>query len=199
MISIRTEFINEQAHTSQQRINLIMDHENNTSFGNLNNWARKLKTDATTDTKDISIPLLFELISKTEALPSPTETNGIDLKKIYSVLANLMAGYPIEKLDAASEAFLKECYKVSNQWKQLFVYVINWRLFIVYVQDLLEEVNETDVKGLKRAVHILNANDETDPLAAVSDILDRADRNLVKVLSNDEMNPLNLPLPFTER
>lgn len=91
-----------------------MERESNAAFVNLNEWATELRGNAPSDTNDCCVPLVLELISRTEAFPTPDEMNGIDLKRIYGVLANLMAGYPVEELDPASKEFLKGCYKVNH-------------------------------------------------------------------------------------
>lgn len=104
----------------------IMEKESNGAFVNLNDWAHMFtKPHNSEDTKDFCIPLVVELISKTEVCPSPEEMDGIDFRKLYGVITNLMAGFPTEELDATSRNFLHGCYKVSYRPVVLVIPFIN--------------------------------------------------------------------------
>lgn len=82
---------------SQQRVNFVMQKEGNGSFIRLNEWAARFKgisarpkTSQSHDTKDMCLPLVLELFANTEVCPSSDHTDGIDLQKLYAMLANLM-------------------------------------------------------------------------------------------------------------
>lgn len=108
-----SEYIDSQAVSAQERITLVMHDENNEKFINLDNWANYFcKTKSIYET-DNSLTMVLEMIAKTEKFPSPDLLNGIDLKKMYMTLVNLMAGYATEELNGPSKRFLKECFQVS--------------------------------------------------------------------------------------
>lgn len=93
-----------------------MEKESNGAFVNLNDWAHMFTEPYNcVDNKDFCVPLIIEMISKTELCPQPEEMNGVDLRNIYGVIANLMAGYPTEELNRTSKEFLDECYKVRDK------------------------------------------------------------------------------------
>lgn len=108
------EFINEQADTCQKRVEYVMKTNENKHFANLNNCADELSKNTEENRNDNLFSLTLERIAQTEELPEPEETDGIDLKQLYSWVANSMAGYPIEIEDGPTKDFLEECYTVSG-------------------------------------------------------------------------------------
>lgn len=92
-----------------------MKTQKNQRFMNLNRCAGNLIDDDETTITDNALPVTLEAISNLEKLPAPSEVNGIDLKMLYKILANLMAGYPINELeDGPTKVFLHQCYSVSG-------------------------------------------------------------------------------------
>lgn len=91
-----------------------MKSNNNQRFANLNHCANELSKNLTENQNDNLFSLTLERIAQTEELPEPEETNGVDLKQLYSWMANAMAGYPNEIEDGPSKDFLQDCYMVSE-------------------------------------------------------------------------------------
>lgn len=107
------ELINEQADVCQKRVEFVMKTINNQHYANLTKSAEELSTNPTENRNDNLFSLALERIAQTEELPEPEETNGIDLRQLYSWIANSMAGYPIEIEDGPTKDFLQDCYTVS--------------------------------------------------------------------------------------
>lgn len=87
--------------------------EENQTFMNLNKCAENLCKQKLKNLNENVFSVALEVIANTEAIPDPDELDGIDLRKLYKLLANLMAGYPTESVDGATKLFLEECYNVS--------------------------------------------------------------------------------------
>lgn len=91
----------------------MLKSENDKKFLNLDQCARNLMGNDEPLT-DNTLPVTLEAIGNLEKHPSPAELNGIDLKALYKLLANMSAGYPIGDLeDGPTKEFLKQCYQVS--------------------------------------------------------------------------------------
>lgn len=91
-----------------------MESDGNAVFVNLNDWAHTMTQLQNGDIhKDMTNALVIELISKTENFPLAEDMNGIDLRKIYALMADVMTGNPTELLNEASMKFLGDCYKVT--------------------------------------------------------------------------------------
>lgn len=90
----------------------MLRSKNHKHFLNLDQCARNL-TENDEPATDNTLPVTLEAIANLEKHPRPSELNGIDLKALYKMLANMTAGYPIEELDeGATKEFLKQCYTV---------------------------------------------------------------------------------------
>lgn len=63
---------------------------------------------------DNTLPVTLEAIANIEKHPPPEETNDINLKVLYQLLANMTAGYPIDDLEnGPTKDFLKQCFSVK--------------------------------------------------------------------------------------
>lgn len=108
------DFLNSQAELSQTRLEQMLRSKNHKHFLNLDQCARNL-TENDEPSTDNTLPVTLEAIADFEKHPRPSELNGIDLKVLYKMLANMTAGYPIEELDeGATKEFLKQCYTVRQ-------------------------------------------------------------------------------------
>lgn len=105
--------VNEQAHLCQKRIEYVMKENGNKHFATLNKCADELSKNTIENRNDNLFSLALERIAQTEDLPEPEDVNGIDLKVLYSWMANAMAGYPIDIDEGPTKDFLRDCYTVS--------------------------------------------------------------------------------------
>lgn len=106
------DFINTQAEMSQSKLEHTLRSQNNKCFLNLDQCARNLSENEELAT-DNTLPVTLEAIATHEELPEPAAVNGIDLKILYEMLANMTAGYPVEELsDGPTKDFLKQCFTV---------------------------------------------------------------------------------------
>lgn len=98
---------------SQDRLEHMLRSQHNKHFLNLDECARELTENGELQT-DNTLPVTLEAISKSEKHPPPADINGIDLKVLYRMLANMTAGYPVDELkDGPTKEFLRRCYAVS--------------------------------------------------------------------------------------
>lgn len=198
------DYINNHASTAQERITYVMQKEGNKKFINLNNWAQYFCKTKPIHQLDNSMAMILEMIAKTEEFPNPEALNGIDLKKVYSTLVNLMVGYPTEELNTPSKEFLKNCFQVKNLFytpikdnKNL----MNHRLLCIFVfifQELLENVNSSndsssELTKLKEiVVGRFKEKDNGEKGSQQTNSISEDDR-INKLLSHEEINPLQLP------
>lgn len=91
-----------------------MKENENKHFATLNKCADELSKNTMENRNDNLFSLALERIAHTEELPEPEDVDGIDLKLLYSWMANSMAGYPIEIDDGPTKDFLRDCYTVSK-------------------------------------------------------------------------------------
>lgn len=174
-----------------------MEMESNAAFVNLNDWAHMFSQPSNEDHNynGLGIPIITELISNTEKFPSPNEVCGIDLSKLYTTVANLMAGLPTEELDAPSKSFLFECYKVNMNnsiLKLNAVDNINFVSIDCWKQELFDELTIDDVSDLQTAV------DVKPKMGTESSIDSRHTKHLTEILQDSEINPLNLPVALQD-
>lgn len=109
------EFVNTQAELSQDRIEEKCRLKLNRHFLHLDQCAKNLCSERESTT-DNTLPVTLEAIANLDTHPKPEEVNGVDLKVLYQMLANLCAGYPIEELEnGPTKEFLKQCYTVRHQ------------------------------------------------------------------------------------
>lgn len=107
-------FVNEQAELAQSRMEQTLRSQHNKHFMNLEEIAGNLleHEDCATDN---TLPVTLEAISNFEKHPSPSDVNGVDLKVLYQMLANMTAGYPVDDIEhGPTKDFLKQCYTVRN-------------------------------------------------------------------------------------
>lgn len=144
-----SDFIDEQAELAQSRMEQTMRSQHNKHFMNLDESAKSLVEFGDSST-DNTLPVTLEAIAKSEKHPPPSEVNGIDLKVLYQMLANMTAGHPVDDLESGpTKDFLKQCYavrKLTNIFYFSPLTIINHDLFS---QELIESVPEMDSKGIK--------------------------------------------------
>lgn len=107
-------FVNEQAELAQTRMEQTLRSQHNKHFMNLEEIAGNLleHEDCATDN---TLPVTLEAIANFEKHPSPSDVNGVDLKVLYQMLANMTAGYPVDDIEhGPTKDFLKQCYTVRN-------------------------------------------------------------------------------------
>lgn len=110
-----------------------MKENGNQHFTNLNKCANELSKNTSENRNDNLFSLTLERIAQTEDIPEPEEMNGIDLKQLYSWMANSMAGYPIEIEDGPTKDFLQDCYRVSHHSNTMRKHLLCPSLHCVYV------------------------------------------------------------------
>lgn len=85
----------------------------NKHYLNLTTSANDLNESGAAVLNDNTLPATFEAIANIEAQPEPSTVNGINLRRLYKWLANLMAGYPTEELEEGpTKDFLYKCFAV---------------------------------------------------------------------------------------
>lgn len=96
---------------NQAKINEAMAM--NKPFLNLTKCVADLSESGAAHLTDNTLPATLAAIAEFESHPETNEVNGIDLKRLYTFLANLMAGYPTEDLEEGpTKEFLHKCYGV---------------------------------------------------------------------------------------
>lgn len=87
--------------------------EINKRFSNLSKCLADLSASGAAHLTDNTLPATLAAIAEFESHPETDEVNGIDLKRLYKYLANLMAGHPTEELEEGpTKQFLYKCYGV---------------------------------------------------------------------------------------
>lgn len=108
-----SEFIDTRAKLCQAKIDETM--KSNVQYANLSRCVDDLCESGASHLTDNTLSATVEAIANLERIPEPSAINGIDLKRLYKLLGNLMAGYPIEDLEeGATKDFLRTCYEVNN-------------------------------------------------------------------------------------
>lgn len=93
----------------------------NPQYKNLDQCAKNLSENSGANVTDNTLSVTFEAFANLEKHPAANEVNGVDLKQLYKLLANLMAGYPIDELeDGPTKDFLHKCYSVNDNSVQHF-------------------------------------------------------------------------------
>lgn len=115
LFSYAIDFVNEQAESAQKRIEESFRSQHNKHFINLDECAQNVLEHNECAT-DNTLPVTLEAIANIEKHPPPEETNGINLKVLYQLLANITAGFPVDDLedDGPTKEFLKQCFTVKN-------------------------------------------------------------------------------------
>lgn len=107
------EYIDARSKTYQAKVDETM--QSNSHYVNLTASVDNLHKSGAAILNDNTLPATFEAIANIEAHPTPDTVNGIDLKRLYKLMANLMAGYPTEELeDGPTKDFLYKCYAVRE-------------------------------------------------------------------------------------
>lgn len=105
------DFIDTRAKMNQEKITEVMAI--NKRFSNVSKCVADLSESGAAHLTDNTLPATLAAIAEFESHPETTELNGIDLKRLYKYLANLMAGYPTEDLEEGpTKQFLYKCYGV---------------------------------------------------------------------------------------
>lgn len=106
------DFFNEQAESTQTRIEQSFQAQHNKHFMNLNECAQNVLEHNECAT-DNTLPVTLEAIANSEQHPSPDHVDGVNLQVLYQFLANITAGYPIDDIEnGPTKEFLKQCFTV---------------------------------------------------------------------------------------
>lgn len=109
-----------QSELSQTKLEQTLRSKNNKHFLNLDECAKNL-VENTEQPIDNTLPVTLEAIANLEKHPEPADVCGVDLKKIYQMLAQLSAGFPVEELEEGpTKEFLKQCFSVRHFFRIFF-------------------------------------------------------------------------------
>lgn len=141
-----SDYFNEKAVESQQRIEHLMRQSRNDAFERLKVNAKALNdTSETNELQNNSnlFSVAMEAIASQENHPTPDEVDGIDVKKLYEWLANFMAGNPTEVDDGPTKEFLKECFTVRN-WVFLATFWFSFSFSLLFLHQTFTFISGID-------------------------------------------------------
>lgn len=100
--------INDEAQKGQKNAE---EHIKNTTFKNVNEWAKFLALQGAKKASQHELPLVLRTIAELEEFPPPELVDFVDFRELYKCLESLMLGYPIGKLDKYNKILFKSVYK----------------------------------------------------------------------------------------
>lgn len=158
-------YVNEFSTNSEECVYEKM--RNCSEFVQVTNWSELMLSAGLKETCNHELPLAMKTIALSEQFPDPKNACGVDFKLLYMNLSNMMLGYPIEEMNAATAKILKETYEeVFSQIKQ--------------------SDNSMNINLLRERMPNI-----APPRESPSNCL--ADENLAAYFADTNLNPLQIP------
>ncbi|XP_062543630.1 uncharacterized protein LOC134211069 [Armigeres subalbatus] len=103
------KFVNDYAVKSEESVYRKM--QDNPDFVKATNWCKIMHTAGMRNTSNKELPLALKTIAVTERFPPPSQAKGVNFKQLYMNLSNMMLGYPVHEMNAATAKVLKDVYE----------------------------------------------------------------------------------------
>ncbi|XP_055536698.1 uncharacterized protein LOC129725191 [Wyeomyia smithii] len=159
------QFVNDLSTKSEEYVyEMMRDKE---EFVQVTNWSELMHSAGLKETCNHELALAMKMIAFSERFPDPKNAKDVNFKQLYMNLSNMMLGYPIDEMNAATAKVLKDTYEET-------------------LAQLKQSDNSSNINLLRERLSNI-----APPRKSSSDCL--ANETLPAYFADTNLNPLQIP------